>query len=51
MKTREFGKINGGHEDNYITVEEVLDVLKHMKVDDSSGPDQVDSRTRWEAIE
>eukprot|EP00061_Rhincodon_typus_P004849 g23569.t1 len=35
----------------HITEEEVLDVLKHIKVDKSPGPDQVYPRTLWEARE
>eukprot|EP00061_Rhincodon_typus_P009309 g32719.t1 len=49
IETRELAEINSDILKNvHITEQEVLGVLKHIKVDKSPGPDQVYPRTLWE---
>eukprot|EP00061_Rhincodon_typus_P004021 g21573.t1 len=52
MKSRELGEVDNNILKNvHITEEEVLNILKLIKVDKSPGPDQVYPRTLWEARE
>eukprot|EP00061_Rhincodon_typus_P002530 g17814.t1 len=52
MEARKLGEINSDLLKNvHVTEEEVLDVLKHIKLGKSQGPDQVYPRTLWEARE
>eukprot|EP00061_Rhincodon_typus_P010248 g34398.t1 len=52
MEFGEYGEIKSDNLKNvHITEEKVLNVLKHIKMDKSMGPDQVYPRTLWEARE
>eukprot|EP00061_Rhincodon_typus_P003751 g20883.t1 len=52
MEDKELGEINSNIFKNVsITEEEVLDGLKHIKMDKTPGPDQVYPRVLWEARE
>lgn len=47
MKMRELRKANGEICRQSITVKEVLDILKRLKIEKSSGPDQIYAKPYW----